>query len=169
MTTGNDENSLASLDRLVIRPMCAEDVERFFAPHEHAFAAQWLARQESGELYVAVAELDGVPVGRRCLDFRRYGDEGYCDEGEGYCFAASVFPQWRSRGIGLMLDRHLEQVARARGLHTLRSLAVKSNEGAVRWHERLGDRRTGEGVARWTEPDGREVEVDCWMFERPLS
>ena len=148
---------------LVIRPLCAEDVERLFEPVERAQAAEWLAKQERGELYVAVAEFDGVPVGRRCLDFTNYGHQGI-----GYGFAASVRSEWRSRGIGSMIDRHLEQVARARGMHALRSAAAKSNEGAVRWHEQQGDRRTGESVIGWTEPDGREVEVDCWTFERSL-
>jgi ribosomal protein S18 acetylase RimI-like enzyme len=140
-------------------------VERLFEPIERELAAKWLAQQERGELYVAVAEHDGVPVGRRCLDFTRFGDQGI-----GYTFAASVRPEWRSRGIGSMIGRHLEQVARARGLHTLRSMAAKSNERAVRWYERQGDRRTGERVVRYTSGvHGREVVVDCWTFERPLS
>lgn len=149
---------------LVIRPLCAEDVERLFNPIEHALATEWLAKQERGELYVAVAELDGVPVGRRCLDFTLFGDKGI-----GYLFAASVRPRWQSRGIGSVIDRHLEEVARARGLHALRSQAAKSNERAVRWHERQGDRRTGERVERYTSGmHGREVVVDCWTFERQL-
>jgi ribosomal protein S18 acetylase RimI-like enzyme len=153
-----------------IRPLCAEDVEKggVFDPGERALTAEWLAKQERGELYVAVAELGGVPVGRRCLDFTYLDDEGIPVEGVGYGFAASVLREWHSRGIGSMIDRHLEQVARARGFHALRSAAAKSNEGAVRWHERQGDRCTGERVERWTDPDGREVEVDCWTFERSL-
>lgn len=153
-----------SLTRLVIRPLCAEDVEALFAPGEGALAAEWLAKQERGELYVAVAELDGVAIGRRCLDFTYFGHLGI-----GYGFGASVRDEWRSRGIGSMIDRHLEEVARARGMHTLRSAAAKSNEGAVRWHEKVGDRRTGESVERWTNPDGREVAVECWTFERQLN
>jgi GNAT superfamily N-acetyltransferase len=148
---------------LVIRPMCAHDVEGFFEPSERALAAEWLAKQARGELYVAVAEIDGVPVGRRCLDFTYFGDQRI-----GYGFAAAVLSEWRSRGIGSMIDRHLEDVARARGMHALRSVAEKSNEGAVRWHEQQGDRRTGERVVGWTDLDGREVGVDCWTFERSL-
>ena len=149
---------------LVIRPLCAEDVEPLFDPTEYPLAAEWLAMQERGELYVAVAELDGMPVGRRCLNFTLFGDKGI-----GYLFAAAVRPRWRSRGIGSMIDRHLEQVARARGFHALRSQAAKSNERAVRWHERQGDRRTGERVLHYTSGvHGREVVVDCWTFERPL-
>jgi hypothetical protein len=54
---------------VVIRSLRAEDVERFFEQAELATGAEWLARQERGELYVAVAEVDGQPVGHRCLDF----------------------------------------------------------------------------------------------------
>jgi ribosomal protein S18 acetylase RimI-like enzyme len=68
-----------------------------------------------------------------------------------------------------MIDRDIERVARARGLHALRSQVAKSNERAVRWHERLGNRRTGERVERYISGvHGREVVVDCWMFERQL-
>ena len=101
-------------------------------------------------------------MGRRCLELTDV-------RGIGYCFAASVRPQWRSRGIGAEIDRHLEQVARAWGLRALRSQAAKSNERAVSWHERQGDRRTGERILRYTSGvDGREVVVDCWTFERQL-
>jgi ribosomal protein S18 acetylase RimI-like enzyme len=150
---------------LVIRPLSAEDVEGpLFAPGERRLAAEWLAKQERGAVYVAVAELDGVPVGRRCLDFELFGDKGI-----GYCFAASVRPRWRSRGIGSKIDRHLEQVARERGMHALRSQAAKSNESAVRWHEQQGDRRTGERIERYISGiHGGEVVVDCWTFERQL-
>jgi len=149
---------------LAFRPLRAEDAERLFRPGQEALVQEWLTRQEGGGLYVAVAELDGVPVGRRCLDFTYYAGQGIA-----YCFAASVQPEWRSRGIGSMLDRHLAEVAHARGCHTLRCVAAKHNDGAVRWHERIGDRRTGECVASWTEPDGREKKVECWRYERPLG
>ena len=163
MSISEEEDSRTDLDGLVMRPLRAEDVEEFFEPGERPLATEWLAKQERGELYVGVAELDGVPIGLRCLDLVAFADERI-----GYGFGASVRSEWRSRGIGSMIDRHLEEVARARGLHALRSVAAKHNEGAVRWHERQGDRRTGEKVIGWTEPDGREVEVDCWTFEREL-
>ncbi len=164
MTTGKDDSSLTRPDGLVVRPLRAEDLERFSSPRERELLAEWLAQQERGELYVAVAWVDDAPVGRRCLDFTNYGDQGI-----GFGFAASVRPEWRSRGIASAIDRHLEEVARERGLHALRSVAAKDNERAVRWHERQGDRRTGERVLSWTEADGREVEVDCWTFERSLG
>jgi GNAT superfamily N-acetyltransferase len=162
VTTGKEENP--TTDGLEIRCLSADELERFTRPHERVLLARWLEQQERGEVYIAVAWIDGVPVGRRCLDFTNYGDQGI-----GFGFAASVRPEWRSRGIASRIDRHLEQVARERGLHALRSVAAKDNDRAVRWHERQGDRRTGERVLSWTEADGREVEVDCWTFERPLG
>ena len=76
--------------------------------------------QERGELNVAVAEADGVPIGRICLDFTSYANERI-----GYFFAAGVRPEWRLRGIATAMHRHLEQVALARGCRALRSVAEK--------------------------------------------
>ena len=115
-------------------------------------------------MYVAIAEVDGVPIGQRCLDFTYYAEQRI-----GYAFGAWVVPEWQGRGIASMLDHHLEHVALARGFHAFRSVAAKHNARAIRWHERLGDRCIGEELARWTNPDGREVEVDCWKFERPIG
>ena len=127
-------------------------------------AEKWLARQGHGELYIAVAEIDGAPAGRRCLNV-----EHYAAIGAGYCFAASVLPQWRSRGIGTMIDAHLAAVALKKGLRVLRCVVEKSNPRARSWHERLGYRVTGESVVHWVDADGHEVAADCWEFERPLD
>ena len=152
------------LPHVVFRPLRADDVERCFPTSGRAIAEDWLARQARGDLYVAVAEIDGVPVGRRCLDFTYYPHIHV-----GYCFAASVRPEWRSRGIGAMLEKHTEEVARARGVRAFRCVVAKHNRRSRAWHERLGYRELGDTVARWTELDGREVEHDCWIFERELG
>jgi ribosomal protein S18 acetylase RimI-like enzyme len=151
------------LGALSFRPLRAEDIEDLFLPDECAIAQEWLARQERGELYVAVAEVDGEAVARRCLDYTCSAEVGAA-----YCFAASVMGDLRSRGIGTALDRHFEEVALARGFHTLQCVSVKSNLRALSWHERLGYRRVGEDVIRWQEPDG-EREFECWLMERPLG
>ena len=147
-----------------VRELRPADVDLLFAPVGRSLAAEWLRRQERGEIYVAVAEVDGEPVGRRCLDFTSFADIG-----EGELFAAVVRPEWRSRGVATAIQGHLDDVARRRGLRVLRSVVVKGNERARRWHERIGDRLIGERLVRWTEPDGREVEEDCWDFERELG
>jgi ribosomal protein S18 acetylase RimI-like enzyme len=148
---------------IVIRRLQVDDLATCFTPQTRALGAEWLARQEREELYVAVAEVDGAPVGHRCLDFT-YNPE----TGAAYCFAANVWPEWRSRGIGSSLDEHFAEVARAKGFRALRCVVAKHNTRARSWHERLGYHCIGDGEVRWTEPDGRAVAVDCWHFERPL-
>jgi len=150
--------------RVVVRQLRPDDLERFFPPIELALAKKWLAMQGRGELYIAVAEVDGAPAGRRCLNV-----EQYAAIGAGYCFAASVLPQWRSRGIGALIDAHLAAVASKKGLRALHCVVEKSNPRARSWHERLGYRVTGERVVHWVEGDGREVTADCWELERRLN
>src|SRR5689334_23262671 len=84
--------------RVVFRRLRRDDVAQCFPAAGRAIAEEWLARQDRGELTIAVAEVDGLPVGRRCLDFTCYPQLHV-----GYCFAATVRPEWRSRGIGSLL------------------------------------------------------------------
>ena len=151
-------------EAIVIRRLTADDLDRLFDPAERVLGEQWLAQQERGELYVAVAEVNGALVGRRCLNFTWYQHKG-----AGYCFAAAVRPEWQSQGIGARINEHLESVARTRGLRALRCVASKKNTRAIAWHERCGYKRIGESVVRWTGVDGREVELDCWKFERSID
>lgn len=160
-----DERRPLARDRIRIRPLHPADLDVLFpAGPERALAVTWLVRQERGELYVAVAEVDGVPVARSCLDFTFYAAERI-----GFLFGSGVKQEWRRRGIASTINHHLEHVALERGFGRFRSVAAKHNVGAVRWHERRGDRLIGEGPVRWTEPDGTAKEVDCWEFERELG
>lgn len=147
----------------VMRPLRDGELESVFNAERREQGAEWLARQLRGELYVAVAEVDGEPVGTRCLD-------PVCGRewGHAFLFGASVRPAWRSRGIGAQLDAHLEEVARSLGFRTLRCVNAKRNARALRWHEKLGYRTIGETTLRWTAVDGREVEVECWELEREI-
>jgi ribosomal protein S18 acetylase RimI-like enzyme len=147
--------------RVVVRQLRPDDIVRFFPPKELSLAEKWLARQVRGEIYIAVAEVDGVPVGRRCLDLERYRAAGAV-----YGFAASVLPQWRSRGIGAVIDAHCQAVALAKGFRAIRCSGDKTNLRARSWHERLGYRIVGDRIEHWVEGDGREVTADCWDFER---
>ena len=150
--------------RVVVRQLRRDDLERIFPPRELPLAEKWLARQARGEIYVAVAEVDDTPVGRRCLELEHYRALGVA-----YAFGASVLTEWRSRGVGTMIDVHFEAIALAKGFRALRCSVEKSNVRAQAWHERLGYRVIGERIVQWVEPDGREVSPDCWEFERPLK
>jgi GNAT superfamily N-acetyltransferase len=149
---------------IIVRALRADDLDALFGARERALGEEWLAGHECGEIYVAVAEVGGVPVGRRCLDLTSHADEGVP-----FAFAAAVRPDWRSRGIGSMLDAHLAEVALARGFRVLRCTVAKHNTRAIAWHDRLGYRCIGEGIHSWIDPEGHEVVVDCWELERPLG
>lgn len=145
---------------LLFRPLHPRDVGLLFEPGERALVNEWLAQQERGELYIAVAEAGGVPVGRMCLNFSWRSDEGAA-----YGFAFHVLPPWRALGIGTQIDRHCEQVARDRGLHALQCAVARTNPRGLAWHQRLGYRTIDERVVRWQAPDG-EHELDSWIVER---
>jgi ribosomal protein S18 acetylase RimI-like enzyme len=156
--------ALMAQEAVVIRRLTADDLDRLFKPEERVLSERWLAQQERDELYVAVAEVNGAPVGRMCLNFTWYQHIG-----AGYCFAAAVRAEFRSQGIGARINKHLESVAQARGLRAVRCKIDKKNTRSISWHQRLGYKRIGESVACWTTVDGREVEVDCWKFERSID
>lgn len=151
-------------DGLAIRKLRAEDLPRFFHPAELPLGQRWLGLQERNQMYVAVAEIDGVAVGRSCLlyNYRR-------DPPGAYMFASSVSADWRSRGIGSALIAHNERVASSRGMYYVSSHTAKDNLRAASWRERMGYRRVGEETIHWTEVDGRCVERLCWRFERTLT
>lgn len=142
----------------------AEDLPRFFYPADLALGERWLGQQERGEMYVAIAEIDGAAVGRSCLLYNLKGDPP-----NGYMFASSVSVEWRSRGIGSALIAHNERVARSLGMYHLSSHTAKDNPRAAAWRERMGYRRVGEETVQWEEVDGRHVEHLCWKFERTFT
>lgn len=153
-------SALQARESVLVRPLRPEDIPWLFPEPEYELARQWLARQEQGEIQIAVAEVGGEPVGRRGLDFLSGSKAGAV-----FCFAASVLERWRSRGIGTLLDRHSEAVARARGFHALRAAVSKTNIRGLAWHDRLGYCRIDQRIERWHEPDGEHV-ADCWLVER---
>ena len=153
---------------LTIRPLCADDLDRrIFHSKSRPFGEEWLERQERSEVYIAVAELGGVTVGRVGLDFTRNAGEGAA-----YLWSAHVEPDFQSQGIGTALFLHLEQVALQRGVYVIQLDVNKENPRARRLYERLGYTVCGENVARWSYRDGdRIVEVaeDCWMMRKSLA
>jgi ribosomal protein S18 acetylase RimI-like enzyme len=150
--------------KIAIRPLRADDLRRLFHDRSRPYGEQWIRRQGRSEVYVAVAELDGVPVGRVGLDFVRRAPEGAA-----HLWAAHVEPAYQSRGIGTELMTHLEEVARARGFNVIRLGVGKENVRARQLYERLGYRVCGEEKSSWTDPNGNEVVEDCWTMERLVA
>jgi ribosomal protein S18 acetylase RimI-like enzyme len=146
---------------LAIRKLRREDLPRFFEPTDLPNGEKWLGLQERKWMYVAVAEVHGTAVGRTCMMFNHLGDPP-----NGYSFASSVRPEWRSRGIGSALVAHTERIARSRGLFHITAHTDTGNPRAASWRERMGYRRLGEETIHWTEPDGRRIDSLSWKFER---
>jgi ribosomal protein S18 acetylase RimI-like enzyme len=151
-------------DGLVIRKLRAEDLPRFFYPADLPLGEKWLGQQERGEMYVAVAEIDGVAVGRSCLLYNFKGDPP-----NAYSFASTVSAEWQSRGIGSAIIAHHERVAQSRGMYQMSSHTATDNPRAAAWRDRMGYRRVGEETIQWDEIDGRHVESRSWRFERSFT
>lgn len=151
--------------KIAIRPLRAKDLAVLFDNRSRPNGAEWIERQERGEVYVAVAELDGVPVGRIGIDFLRRAGEGAA-----HVWSAHVYPpEHQSRGIGTALMAHLEEVARSRGEKLIRLGVGKENVDARRLYERLGYRVCGEETDSWTSADGTTVAEDCWTMQKGLA
>ena len=151
-------------EQIRLRPLRSADLEWLFTRELRPDGETWLAKQERGERFIAVAEADGLIIGKAGLDLVRYEGEPIA-----YVFGFGVLPAWRSRGVGSKIETHLTQIAAARGFRALRCHVAKHNPRALAWYERLGYRRIGEGVIRWTEGGVRVVETDCWELERLLD
>ena len=151
-------------DSVVIRKLRAGDIARFFDPGDRPLGEKWLGLQERDEMYVAVAEIDGAAIGRSSLLYNFKGDPP-----NAYSFASSVSAEWRSHGIGSALVRHLEGVARSRGMYLVVAHAAHDNPRSALWREQMGYRRMREETIQWDEPDGRHIEMVSWRFERTFT
>jgi ribosomal protein S18 acetylase RimI-like enzyme len=155
------------LAELRLRSLRRADLDEIFSAGGRPHGDRWLERQERGDLHVAVAELEGVPVGRVTLDFVRLAGDAAA-----HLSAAHVEQPYRSRGIGTALMLHLEEVARGRGFASIRLAVAKDNDRARRLYERLGYDVCGEEINRWSYLDGDrwiEEAEDCWTMEKPLG
>jgi ribosomal protein S18 acetylase RimI-like enzyme len=147
---------------LTIRQLRESDFDYLFNEVSRQHGEHWLKRQAEGEVYVAVAEWEGVPVGRIGLDFTSHADLG-----AGYIFSAHVEGDYQSRGIGTAIIAHLEKIAVERGFKHMRLMVGKDNPRAQALYERLGYQFCGEAVGRWNYHDGEkvvEVVEDNWVM-----
>ena len=150
---------------LTIRPLCAADLDRLFDDRSRPFGEDWLERQARDIVYIAVAVLDGTPVGRIGLDFTQLAPD------TAYLWSAHVEANFQSRGIGTAIFQHLEQMAQARGFRRIRLEVNKDNLRARQLYERLGYEVFDEGIGRWRYRDrDRMVEVaeDNWLMRKIL-
>ena len=152
--------------RLQIRPLEPADLQVLFTHANRHWGARWLERQAADEVHVAVAVVDGLPVGRVGLDLVRRAPDA------SFVWAAHVEHDWQSRGVGTALMRRLEEVTRERGLRAIELYVGKDNPRAQALYERLGYRVVGETTTRWSYRDERGQEVveseDVWWMRKRL-
>ncbi|NIA13591.1 MAG: GNAT family N-acetyltransferase [Nitrospiraceae bacterium] len=87
-----------------------------------------------------------------------------------YVKTLSVDPAWRGHGIGARLLDYADAEARARGLSVVGLHVITENEGAIRFYERHGYRRSpkqGVWLGRWAADfDGCYKMTKCLTPER---
>lgn len=153
---------------LSLRGLKAADLDLVFEHPYRVLGREWLSRHERGEVYIAVACLEGVPVARSGLDFVRIRHPQ-----SAYLWAAQVAPPFQSRGIGSALFHHLEDVARTRGLEQVYLAVAKTNFRAQSLYEHLGYRVYDQQVLTWSylDDEGRPVDVaeDSWLLIKSLE
>ena len=102
----------------------------------------WFAHKRDGGWPVLIAEAGGDVVG-----FATYGEFRDNAKWEGYRFTAEltihVAGDRHGSGVGRRLMEALFERARADGLHTLVAAVDGTNDGSIRFHERLGFVETG--------------------------
>jgi ribosomal protein S18 acetylase RimI-like enzyme len=153
-------------ERVTFRRLAPSDLDSIFSRLSRQKGVEWLAAQEQGHVHVAVADVDGVPVGRAGLDLVKKANEGVA-----ILWAAHVERAWQSRGVGSLLFAHLEAVARSRGFSVIELGVGKENPRAQALYQRRGYTVCGQQVERWSYRDGNvEIPVveDCWLMRKSL-
>lgn len=146
------ERVLRGGDRVLIRPLHAQDVElerRFIeklSPASRRFRFLDSMKTPSDELlrqltvldpatdmaYVAVSALGSheEPVG--IARFSAAEDDQHCE------FAVTVADQWQNKGLGTLLMQHLVEAARKLGIDKMHSSDASDNELMRRFAAHLG-------------------------------
>lgn len=99
---------------------------------------QILLQREGNHLIVAESEA-GERLGLLWLGVNRNLITG---EDEAWVYSVSVVREHQGQGIGRRLMEHAEELARAKGFHTLGLMVSSHNEAARRLYEKLGLRAT---------------------------
>jgi GNAT superfamily N-acetyltransferase len=124
-------------------------------------------RQQTGEVIMLLADLDGFPVGQAWLDLTARSAESV-----GVIWALRVFPLLRNHGIGGRLMIAAEQLLLEKGYRWSELTVDKHEPRARRLYERLGYRSLGstEGLLSYTTPEKKSVALNLqlWILRKPL-
>jgi ribosomal-protein-alanine N-acetyltransferase len=142
------------MEEITIRQAKLYDVPAMSRIEQDSFSAPWSAEEitkdvtAGGDVYVAVAECDGEKAG--------YGEIRMI-AGEAQVYNIAIAPEFRRRGIGEALLRHMIDKAEQDSC-TLVTLEVRSsNQAAMALYEKLGFREVGRRKGYYSK--GREDAV----------
>ncbi len=126
--------------RVLVRPLREEqilDLARAVADStsEAQIRNRW-SEQAAGYRQILVAEVEGQVVGTVSINQSAGGSAAM------HLFALDVGAEWRNRGIGAQIVRHVVDEARRRGCRRV-FLEVRIDNPARRLYHRLGFRRVG--------------------------
>jgi GNAT superfamily N-acetyltransferase len=136
--------------------------------HHRQLIREAFALQQSGDVVMLVAEVDGFAVGQAWLDLRPAA------RGLGpKVWAMRVLESLRGRGIGAQLLAALEEIAREGGYACLEVGVEKNNPAARQFYERHGWRVLGHRLDSYSyvPPSGTRavVPLDEWVLLKELS
>jgi ribosomal protein S18 acetylase RimI-like enzyme len=163
--------------RVTIRPAARDDLPRlewggaFWGLRNHF--RQTFEGQLAGKNLMLIADLNGYPVGRLCLQFAAR-NPAYADGStRGYLYSLHVMAPLRGFGIGSHLMQTGENVLADRGFTWATIAAAKNNPQALRLYKRRGYRPFREDSGRWSyvDPDGVEHTVNepCWVLKKRIG
>lgn len=124
---------------------------------------RWFAdRTAAGDaVVVAVSNEGGDDRDGQVIGFASYGEFRDNTKWPGYRFTVEhtihVDAEWQGRGLGRALVEVLVYRARAAGMHVMVAAVDGTNEGSIRFHERLGFTEvarlpeTGYKFGRWLD------------------
>jgi ribosomal protein S18 acetylase RimI-like enzyme len=137
-----------------------------YSDHRYLIAEAF-ERQESGQVVMLVADIDGFPAGQAWIDVSR---KRLYDIGE--IWALRVHPLLRGRGIGTQLLLVAERIIREHEL-VIAELGVEvQNTEARRLYDRLGYEVVGSELVNhvYETPSGRVMRstLDLIVMRKPL-
>lgn len=156
-------------DRLHVRPLVVEDVAGMGwagSPTSLRAQAEWVARVPTGTVaYVCVCGPADLPLAAGGIGFATR-------PGRAEIWQLATMPALQSLGLGTMVIRALEGLARERGFPEAMLLVERDNPRARALYERLGYAVAGEEDAEWDAEDATGTvyrhRVTCDVMTRRL-
>lgn len=149
------------------RPADAGALYALAPPGDGPLVARAIARAQSGEQAILVAEADGALIGQIWIDLVRRREEEVA-----VAYAFRVARPFRRRGIGSALLVAAERLAAALGFRRLEVGVTGESARLFRMYQTRGYRRVGRRVdcERWRDQAGeRAATFDQAIFEKELE